>query len=150
VDTSDAADAVTEDARNKNPRDAPFLRPFSAHTRHRLEAAGITTLEKLRSKILRDILSVAGAGEGVMDEVVTILSKRCLLPLPKSLGELLLLLASSARAREALEQRSYLGAASNPRPLLLPLPLCLLLVRCLFGDGEASKARLVMLKPQGW
>ena len=85
-----------------------------------------------------------------MDEVVTTLSKRCLLPRPKSLGELLLLLLPSARAREALEQRSYLGAASNPRPLLLPLPLCLLLVRCLFGDGEASKARLVMLKPQGW
>ncbi len=116
-----------------------------------MEAAGNTTLEKLRSRILRDILNVAGVGEGLVDEVVTILSKRCLLPRPKSLGQLLLLLASSARAREALEQRSYLGAASNPRPLLLLLPLCLLLVRCLFGDGEASKARrLVMLKPQGW
>jgi hypothetical protein len=117
---------------------------------HRLEAAEITTLEKLRSKILRDILNVAGAGEGLVDEVVTILSKRCLLPRLKSLGELLLLLVSSARARETLEQRSYLGAASNPRPLLLTLPLCLLLVRYLFGDGEASKARLVMLKPQEW
>ncbi len=87
---------------------------------HRLEAAGNTTLEKLRSKILRDILSVAGAGEGVVDEVVTILSKRCLLPRPKSLGQLLLLLASSARARETLGQRSYLGAASNPARFFSP------------------------------
>src|SRR3712207_4042276 len=87
---------------------------------HRLEAAGNTTLEKLRSKILRDIVNAPGADVGFVEEVVTSLPNRCLLQRPKSLGDLLLLLASSARAREALEQRSYPGAASNPACFFSP------------------------------
>ncbi|MDP9474896.1 MAG: hypothetical protein M3R38_04270 [Actinomycetota bacterium] len=81
---------------------------ISPRTRELLENRSVRTPSELRGRGLREILYRAELDGEDVDEVVTVLSRRRLLPRPAGLGEFLLLLSSSAYVREAIEKRSPL------------------------------------------
>ena len=111
-------------------------------------------LEFVRDKDLEEILTIPDLRAEGVDELVTVLWRRWLLPRPKNLKELLLLLASSSYAREVLENRSHLWAG----PELDAIAACwakvedqvrsgLLDDRALLGFGPVAKVNAKFCPP---
>ena len=92
----------------RTPRQAVGSKELSPRIRELLKHNGVRSPSDLRGKGLREVLSFAGLDEAGADELVAVLSGRGLLQRPKSPGEFLLLLASSAYARGVLEERAPL------------------------------------------